>query len=78
LQLCYNIQPQIKQPQVYDDGTMQSWNGKHCYVTIQNKEECYSNVTSKFYERMCFPRGVNPNPLKDSPQLEWKEDLHKT
>lgn len=35
-------------------------------------------MVSKFYERMCLPRGVNPNPLKDFPQLEWKEDLHKT
>jgi hypothetical protein len=23
-----------------------------------------------------FPRGLNPNPFMDFPQLKWKEDLH--
>jgi hypothetical protein len=30
-------------------------------------------VASKFYERMCFPRGVNPNPRKKKETFSFHE-----
>jgi len=51
----------------------------HCNFCYNNekKKEYYSNYAIKLEVRMCLPRGLNPNPFKDFPQIEWK-DLHKT
>jgi hypothetical protein len=43
---------------------------------MKNKEKCYSNYAVKLEVKMCLPRGLNPNPFKDVPQIKWK-DLHK-
>jgi len=35
------------------------------------------NDIQMFYFECAFQGVLNPTPLMDSPQLEWKEDLHK-
>jgi hypothetical protein len=36
------------------------------------------NDIQMFYFECAFQGVLNPTPLRDSPQLKWKEDLHKT